>query len=320
MLDESATDNSALSATGMGSGRELGPQSSQKSRTLFHYGYWWWALPGLVAVLGVHYVATFIGASYAFTDFSGLGEANWVGLDNFFKIFNDEEINSSIGNTLFLAFGFLILTNIIGLLFALALNRVLKTRYVLRTILFLPVVLAAISVSYIWRYIFAADGALNGLLLAFGISDGTYVWLADPTFARISILIVAVWQNIGMAMVIYLSGLALVPTEMEEAAMLDGAGIWKRFWSITVPMIQPAIAINTTLALTSGLKIFDQVMALTNGGPFGASDTLSTVIYRNTFLYQEYGYGAAIALLFSVIIFFAAALQMFLTRDRGVNN
>jgi raffinose/stachyose/melibiose transport system permease protein len=82
-------------------------------------------------------------------------------------------------------------------------------------------------------------------------------------------------------------------------------------------MIQPSIAINTTLALTTGLKIFDQVMALTNGGPFGASDTLSTVIYRTTFQYQEYGYGASIALVFSVIIFFAAALQMFLTRDRG---
>jgi raffinose/stachyose/melibiose transport system permease protein len=320
MLEQTATGNPALSAKGKGSKRKLGPRASQKSKPLFKYGYWWWALPGLLAVLGVHYIATFTGAVYAFTDFSGIGDFNWVGFANFERIFIDEEVSGSIGNTLFLAFGFLILTNIIGLLFALGLNRVLKTRYILRTILFLPVVLASISVSYIWRYIFAPDGALNSLLLALGISDGTYVWLADPTFARVSILIVAVWQNIGMAMVIYLAGLALVPAEMEEAAMLDGAGFMRRFWSITVPMIQPAIAINTTLALTSGLKIFDQVIALTNGGPFGASDTLSTVIYRNTFQYQEYGYGASIALLFSVIIFFAAGLQLFLTRDRGVND
>lgn len=318
MLEQTATDNPALSANGKGSKRKLGPQArAMKHKALIKYGKWWWALPGLLAVLGVHYIATFTGAVYAFTDFSGIGDFNWIGTENFQKIFSDEEVSSSIGNTLFLAFGFLILTNVIGLLFALALNRGLKSRYILRAVLFLPVVLASISVSFIWRYIFAADGALNALLKNFGLSDGNYVWLADPGFARWSILIVAVWQQIGMAMVIYLAGLALVPAELEEAAAIDGAGIWRRFRSITVPMIQPSIAINTTLALTTGLKIFDQVMALTNGGPFGASDTLSTVIYRTTFQYQEYGYGASIALVFSVIIFFAAALQMFLTRDRG---
>lgn len=321
MLEQTAKDNPALSANGGGPKRKLGPLTrAQKPRALFKYGYWWWALPGLLAVLGVHYIATFTGAIYAFTDFSGIGDFNWIGTTNFDRIFSDEEISGSIFNTLFLAIGFLVLTNLIGLFFALMLNRALKTRYVLRAILFLPVVLASISVSFIWRYIFAEDGALNAILLATGISDGNYVWLADPGFARWSILIVAVWQQFGMAMVIYLAGLALVPVEMEEAASIDGASPWRRFWSITVPMIQPAIAINTTLALTSGLKIFDQVMALTNGGPFGASDTLSTVIYRNTFQYQEYGYGAAIALVFTVIIFFAAALQMFLTRDRGVND
>lgn len=321
MLDNTATDNPALSGNGKGLKRKLGPQARpEKSKSLFKFGYWWWALPGLLAVLGVHYIATFAGAIYAFTDFTGIGDANFIGTENFDRIWTDQEVTSSIGNTLFLAIGFLLLTNIMGLLFALALNRSLKSRYILRTILFLPVVLASISVSYIWRYIFAADGALNALLKFAGLSDGQYVWLADPEFAKWSILIVAVWQQFGMAMVIYLAGLALVPVELEEAAAIDGAGIWRRFRSITIPMIQPAIAINSTLALTTGLKLFDQIMALTNGGPFGASDTLSTVIYRNTFQYQQFGYGAAIALVFSVIIFFAAALQMWLTRDRGAND
>lgn len=316
-LEKTATTSPNETGLNRGPGRK--PRaSSRKSKSLVVHGSWWWAAPGLAMVLAVHYLATAIGATYAFTDYSGIGEFNWIGLENFTRMLDDFEVLGSIGNTAFFAIGFLLLTNVIGLLFALALNRTLKTRMFLRIAIFLPVVLASISVSYIWKYIFAVDGPLNAILLNFGWGDGQYVWLADPNFAKWAILTVAVWQNTGMAMVIYLAGLALVPMELEEAASLDGAGTWRRFVSITVPMIQPAIAINTTLSLTTGLKIFDQVVAMTNGGPFGATDTMSTVIYRNTFLYQQYGYGAAIALVFSVVIFGAAAIQMYITRDRNV--
>lgn len=318
-LEKTATTSPKRSGLNRGPGRK--PRASAlKHKSMVVHGSWWWAFPGLAAVFAVHYVATFLGASYAFTDFTGIGDFNWVGLDNFSKIFDDYEVVASLGNTAFLAIGYLVLTNIVGLLLALALNRGLKTRYLLRTLLFLPVVLSSISVSYIFKYIFAFDGALNSVLGALGLEHLQKIWLAEPDSALVAVLIVAVWQNIGMAMVIYLAGLALVPQELEEAAALDGAGIWARFKNITMPMIQPAIAINTTLALTSGLKIFDQVKAMTNGGPFGATDTLSTVIYRNTFEFMNYGYGASISLVFTVVIFIAAAIQLFLTRDRGVNN
>ncbi len=318
-LEKTATTSPKKSGLNRGPGRKPGA-SALKHKSLVVHGSWWWAFPGLAAVIAVHYIATFLGAGYAFTDFTGIGDANWVGLDNFGRILQDYEVLASLGNTAFLAIGYLVLTNVIGLLLALALNRGLKSRYLLRTLLFLPVVLSSISVSYIFKYIFAVDGALNNILVALGFEDLQRIWLAEPESALIAVLIVAVWQHTGMAMVIYLAGLALVPQELEEAAALDGAGIWKRFRHITLPMIQPAIAINTTLALTSGLKIFDQVKAMTNGGPFGATDTLSTVIYRNTFEFMDYGYGAAISLVFSVVIFVAAAIQLYLTRDRGVNN
>ncbi len=318
-LEKTATTSPKKSGLNRGPGRKPGA-SALKHKSLVVHGAWWWAFPGLAAVLSVHYVATFLGASYAFTDFSGIGEANFTGVENFVRLFSDYEVMASLGNTAFLAIGFLVATNIFGLLLALALNRGLKTRYFLRTVLFLPVVLSSISVSYIFKYIFAVDGPLNAILVATGNPDMQRIWLAEPETALVAVLIVAVWQNIGMAMVIYLAGLAIVPQELEEAAALDGAGIWKRFWHITMPMIQPAIAINTTLSLTTGLKIFDQVKAMTNGGPFGATDTLSTVIYRNTFEFMEYGYGAAISLVFTVVILIAAAIQLFLTRDRGVNN
>ncbi len=318
-LEKTATTSPKRSGLNRGPGRKPGA-SALKHKSMVVHGSWWWALPGLAAVFAVHYVATFLGATYAFTDFNGIGSFQWVGIDNFVRILDDYEVMSSIGNTGFLAIGYLVLTNIIGLLLALALNRGLKTRYLLRTVLFLPVVLSAISVSYIFKYIFAFDGPLNGVLAALGLENLQRIWLAEPESALIAVLIVAVWQHTGMAMVIYLAGLALVPQELEEAAALDGAGIWGRFKHITLPMIQPAIAINTTLALTGGLKIFDQVKAMTNGGPFGATDTLSTVIYRNTYEFMNYGYGAAISLVFSVVILVAAAFQLYLTRDRGVNN
>lgn len=300
-------------------GRKLGP-SALKRRSLVSHGSWWWAMPGLMAVFAVHYVATTLGAFYAFTDFTGIGDFNWVGIDNFKTILDDAEVMSSLGNTAFLAIGFLVLTNLIGLLFALALNRSLKTRYFLRTVLFLPVVLSAISVSYIFKYIFTFAGPINAFLDFIGRGDLKATWLAEPKSAILAILIVAVWQSFGIAMVIFLAGLALVPEELEEAAALDGAGVFKRFWHITLPMIQPALAINLTLSLTTGLKIFDQVIAMTNGGPFGATDTLATVIYRNTFQFMNYGYGAAISLVFTVIILFLAGIQLYLTRNRQTEN
>lgn len=300
-------------------GREPGSLPA-KSKKVIHHGYWWWAMPAFAAIISVHYVATLIGAAYAFTDYSGIGEFNWIGFDNFAHILDDIDITTSIGNTFFLAIGSLIISNVIGLLLALALNRSLKTRYLLRTLLFLPVILSTIAVSYIFRFILALEGPANNLLAQLGLQELQKLWLADPTWSIWVVLLVVVWQNIGFAMVIYLAGLATVPQELEEAAAIDGAGTWKRFTKVTVPMIQPAIAISTTLALIQGMKIFDQVVAMTGGGPFGATETISTQIYHVTFEFMKYGYGASISMVFTVVILVLAMLQNFLTRDRsGVN-
>jgi raffinose/stachyose/melibiose transport system permease protein len=287
---------------------------------LVNHGYWWWALPSFAAIIAVHYLATLIGAAYSFTDYTGIGDFKWVGFDNYVHILDDLNMVTAIGNTFFLAIGSLLISNTIGLLLALALNRALKTRYFLRTILFLPVILSTIAVSYIFRFIFALEGPLNNLLSAFGLGDFQKLWLADPTWSIWVILVVVVWQNIGFAMVIYLAGLATVPQELEEAAAIDGAGTWKRFTKVTVPLIQPAIAISTTLALIQGMKIFDQIVAMTSGGPFGATETISTQIYHVTFEYLKFGYGASISMVFTVIILILAVAQNYLTRDRGTVN
>lgn len=209
------------------------------------------------------------------------------------------------------------LTNVIGLLFALALNRTLKTRYLLRTLLFMPVVLAPIAVSYIWSFIFAFDGPLNQALGGAHLGSLKHDWLADPTLAKLCVLAVMVWQNVGLVMVIYLAGLAVVPVEIEEAAAIDGAGRWSRFVHITLPTIRPAVAIATTLMLIQGLRVFDQIMALTGGGPSGATQTLATEIYQQTLVFGKFGFGAALALLLSVLIVLFSVVQQLITRERS---
>lgn len=313
MTDTITTSSDSRGTAGSGSGRKPG----SRPRPLVAYGRWWWALPGLMAVFCVHYLATGIGGAYAFTDFKGIGSFDFVGFENFVKILSDSKAFGSIGNTVFLALSSLVIVNVLALLFALALNRGIKSRYVLRTLIFLPVVLSPLAVSYIFKFIFAPTGPLNAFLASVGLADWQRTWTADPDFAIYTILIVMVWQNIGFAMIIYLAGLATVPVEIEEAAAIDGAGVFSRFWHITLPSIQPAVAIATTLGLTQGLKVFDQVMAMTGGGPYYATETLSTIIYSQTFVSMKYGYGAALSLVFTVLVLVAAALQLYITRDRG---
>lgn len=301
-------------------GPGLKPGSFPTQKKLVVHGYWWWSLPALAAILFIHYIATSVGLLYSFTNYEGIGEFQWTGLKNYERILEDPDVMSSISNTFFLAFGSFILTNLIGLLLALALNRGLKTRYLLRTLLFLPVILSTIAVSYIFRFIFYVEGPVNSILGAFGLEELQKTWLADGEWSIWVILLVVVWQHIGFPMVIYLAGLATVPQELEEAAAIDGAGVWRRFFSVTVPMLQPAIAIATTLGIIQGMKIFDQVIAMTGGGPFGATETLSTTIYKKTFELMQYGYGSSIAMVFTVVILIFALLQSYLTRDRSGAN
>lgn len=277
-------------------------------------GHWWWSLPAVLLAGGVIYATTISGAFFAFTNWTGIGDFDFIGFQNFVKIFQTPELVGALLNTVVLAAGFVVLANVLGLLFALALNRTLKSRYLLRVLLFMPVVVSPIAVSYIWKFIFFWDGALNQGLRALGLTNLQQDWLANPAFAIWCILLVMVWQNIGFCMVIYLAGLATVPVELEEAAALDGAGAFRRLRYVTLPLIQPAIVVAAALMLVQGLRVFDQVMALTAGGPAGATQTLATEVYLQTFTYAEFGFGAALALVLSVLIFTFAGLQFLGTR------
>ncbi|MFF2050305.1 carbohydrate ABC transporter permease [Leifsonia sp. NPDC058194] len=282
-------------------------------------GYWWWALPAILLVVGILYLSIGAGSVYAFTDWNGFTSPNFVGFQNFTRIFADPLTRTALINTLVIAIAFLVLTNVLGLGFALALNRQLKSRHFLRVVLFAPVVLSPLAVSYVWQFIFQFKGPLNQFLGAIGLGAFQKAWLGDPQYAIFTIIAVMVWQHIGLVMVIYLAGLANVPPELEEAAALDGAGLWKRFWNVTVHLIRPSIVIASVLMLIQGLKVFDQVIGLTGGGPFNATETLATQVWRQTFINGQFGYGAALSLVLTLIVIIFSLVQMWLLRSRESN-
>jgi raffinose/stachyose/melibiose transport system permease protein len=277
---------------------------------------WLFAAPAVLAVLALHYGPTIAGALYAFTDWSGIGSARWVGTRNFTDLAKDPAARDALWNTLRLALGFVVLANVVGLGLALGLNRTLKSRFFLRALFFAPVVVSPVAIGYLWQYILQSDGALNTLLGAIGLGALKHQWLGDPTTARWAILVAMLWQLSGLTMVIYLAGLAAIPDEHYEAAAVDGASVWRQFRSITVPAIGPAIAINTTLGLLIGLRVFDQVISLTNGGPGNATQTLATEIYVQAFTLGRFGYSTAIALVLTVLIVVMMALRSLVFRPR----
>jgi raffinose/stachyose/melibiose transport system permease protein len=278
---------------------------------------WLWAVPALLVVLAYRYAATAAGTWYAFTDWDGISShARWVGFDNFRHIFRDAASRGALEHTLELAFTFVVVSNIIGLALALALNRTLKTRGLLRALFFAPVVMSSLAVSYIWQFIFSYQGPLNSTLGSLGLSSLKRAWTGDPQWALWTIFVVLVWQFVGLTMVMYLAGLQGIPEELDEASAVDGASAWRRFRKITLPLLAPAITVSVTLSTIYGLGVFDQVFALTGGGPVDASETLATQIYKQTFAFGRFGYGTALSLILTVLITILALVQLAVLRSR----
>ncbi|GAA5072798.1 raffinose/stachyose/melibiose transport system permease protein [Thermocatellispora tengchongensis] len=271
---------------------------------------WWFMIPALILYAYVVLIPSVRGAGYAFTDWSGLGDAmSFVGLENFRKILDDSAATDALVQTVLITLAITIVQNLIGLLLALGVHTQIKSRNFLRVLLFAPAVMTPVVTAYLWRYMYAPDGAINGLFEAVGLGGLAQNWLGDPDIALWSVAAIVIWQFAGYSMVIFLAGLQGVPRELHEAAGVDGAGAFQRFWHITRPMLAPAITINLMLSLIGGFKIFDQVYVTTGGGPGHSTETLSTLIYKNAFQFDEYAYSTAIAVVLAVIVAAVSAVQ-----------
>lgn len=280
-------------------------QRLQESRVL-----WLFMIPAALFYGFVVVWPSVQGAAFAFTDWDGLDPVkNFVGLDQFVKLWNDPNAVGALGHTLLIAFTITIVQTLVGLLLALGVNSRIKSRNVLRVLFFAPVIITPVATGYLWRNLLSPDGAVNQLLETVGLGAFTQAWLGNADYAIWCICLVVVWQFSGYTMVIFLANLQGISSDILEAAEVDGAGPFRKFWSIIRPELAPAFTITLMLSIIGGLKLFDQVWVMTMGGPGYATDTLSTLLYKSAFQYGDFAYGIAIALTLTVLMVFVSGAQ-----------
>ncbi|WP_235854734.1 carbohydrate ABC transporter permease [Nonomuraea aridisoli] len=266
----------------------------------FRYGY---VAPAVLLVAGLLY-APFVWTAYlSFTRYDGLESPAWIGLDNFVKLFDDAALLTSTRNTLIWVVGTMVLPVGLGLLVA-VLSYDIKGGAWFRVPFMLPYALSGAGLAMVWSPILSHDGVANRLL---GVDTA---FLQDSPYNTLAMLLVWTWQQLGVNTLLFVVGLQSIPKEPIEAARLDGASGWRLFRHVIWPLMRPLTAVVVGLALVAGLKTFDIVWVLTQGGPGRNSETLAVTMYKETFVSSDYGYGSAVAVMLTVVTGLASYLYL----------
>ncbi|WP_181917901.1 carbohydrate ABC transporter permease [Cohnella phaseoli] len=255
---------------------------------------------------------------YSFTQWDGITNPVFIGFDNFVNLFKEESFTIALKNTFVFALAGLLISNVLSLLLALALNRAGKMQSALRTIFYLPGVVSFVTMSIVWTLIYHNDGAINQLLRSLGLPSLAREWFGNYDTVVPALIVIMVWGGVGFGVIVFLAGLNSIPAELYEASELDGAGAWARFKAITFPLLMPSITIVTFLGLTTTLKLFDLPFIMTNGGPGDASNTIAMIIYKQAFSYSNYGYATAGGVLLFLFVAIVSILQLKMTTSREV--
>jgi multiple sugar transport system permease protein len=263
------------------------------------------AVPLTLFVLGPMVAAAWVSLQ----KWNLISPMQFVGLGNYEKLLTDPVTADVFLHTVYYIAGYLPLVYIGGLTLALALNTALKGRSFLRGVYFLPVVTSWIVVALVWRWLLnPSNGIVNTVLGFFGI-DGPG-WWSDPTWAMPSIIIASAWKDLGFVMVILLAGLQAINPDMYDAAKVDGAGWWRRLFSVTLPLLSPSTFFVLVISLINGFQVFDQVYAMTAGGPNGASTVVVQQIYDLTFRYGAAGEASALSWILFIVILAITLIQV----------
>ena len=256
----------------------------------------------LVLYVGLFIIPSFMGMVLSLTDWNAMNdEIHFVGLSHFADIFTDKRYIIVIVNTIIFAVVTTVFKNLIGFSMALALNKGFKTRNFLRTIFFFPVMLSPLIIGLVFKSIYNPDyGVINEALRAVGLDGLAQDWLGNTATALAAVTAVEIWRLVGQNMVIYIAGLQAISEDYLEAADIDGASRWQKLRYVIIPEMVPSITINLVLNLIAGLKVFDLVFVLTNGGPARVTEVLNTLVYKE---YSSGRYGFSTALGFIMFIF-----------------
>ncbi len=252
-------------------------------------------LPALAIYCAIVIVPIFITAYFGLFEYNGMGSMDFIGLDNYKKLFLDDEVfRNGILNSLKLAGASLFIQLPIALVLAMILAKGVRFEKFYRTIYFIPVVISSMVIGQLWLRILNGDyGLLNAILNSLGLEKYAMVWLGDERTAFAGTVVPVVWQYVGYHMLIMYAGIKSIPTDIYEAAKIDGANNIQTAFRITIPLLMPVLKVCVTFALVGSLRAFDFVYIMTGGGPFHASDVPSTIMYTNLFRKGAYGYGSA---------------------------
>ncbi|WP_345632349.1 carbohydrate ABC transporter permease [Rugosimonospora acidiphila] len=271
--------------------------------------------PAVVVFAAMVVVPIVISVYLSLTDWDGYSaNPHLVGLANYASMFTDDEVITSAVVTLIVAVVGTLALNLIGLGFALLVNRSDRLSRLLRMLLFYPHVLSALVVGFLWGAILGTNGAVNQLVTAHG--GEVLPFLSDPNWAVLALLAVLVWAGFGVNVLLYLAGLQTVSPELLEAARIDGAGRWQVFRAVTAPALRPSVTLNVVLSLVTLLKTYDLVVSLTGGGPAGRTQTVAYLILWNSFHNSRLGAGSAQSVVLMVVTALLA-LSVVKLRQRG---
>jgi raffinose/stachyose/melibiose transport system permease protein len=261
-----------------------------------------YSLPAILLVSVMIYVPFVLSGYYSFTKWDGISRApQFIGLDNFKAIFSG---NSDFFKTLVFTFKytvlFMVFSNIIALVLAMALVKKFTLANTLRGMFFVPYIMSMTIVGFIWRFIFSSG--FDTLFAKTGLVLFNWSWLGTPNLAFVSIVIVGCWQALGFYIVLYIAGLEAMPHDVLEASIADGASGFTKLHRVILPLLAPSISTCMFMSLTNSLKIFDIILALTRGGPAGSTYSVTLGIYRDAFQNNRYGLGSAESLIFFIIV------------------
>ena len=272
-------------------------------------------IPALIIVFILHTYPLLQGVFYSFTDWKGYGNFEFVGLKNYFNVFKDDRVGHAYLFTIGFAIISTVITTLISLALAIGLNSKISFKRSLRGIYFLPYILGTLVIGYIFNFIFSYFLPAIGKNLGIALLANNI--LGNPDLAWIGIVIVAVWQSTAFNTILYLSGLVTIDPDLYEAADTDGATSWIKFKEITFPLIAPFFIINVVVSMKNYLMVFDQIVALTGGGPGTSTESISLLIYKGGFSGGEFAYQSANAVIFFIIVVAISLFQIKILEKRN---
>jgi raffinose/stachyose/melibiose transport system permease protein len=292
---------------------------SQPGRKLRLHGrvdktYYAFLVPALVLFTLAITLPALMGIFYSFTNSVGYGDFGFAGLINYIALFSDPAILAAYGFTIGFAVATVVVVNVVAFLLAIGLTARIRSKVALRAVFVLPMVVSGIVIAYVFNFLFS--NSLPAAASALGIAPLEQSLLANPDLAWIAIVIVTAWQAVPSTILIYIAGILAIPTDVYEAAALDGASARRQLWSITVPLTAGYILINAIIGFKNFLNAYDIIVGLTNGGPGTATTSIAMSIFQG-FSNGDYSYQMANATIFFLIAIVIALLQLRSTRGKA---